>query len=524
MSQVSRLRPGSRVKSVAQQIVTWLESQNSGPVFGIPGVHTIELYRALARSELRHVTARSEAGAGFMADGYARVSGRFATALVITGPGMTNILTAMAQARADSVPMLVISGVNARDTLGKGLGYLHELPDQQALVRALCPAFSLRKAEELPEILAQVGEALLQGRPGPVHLEVPLDLMAASAPDWATSNGRRVRLPDTEAARAHLDAAGAPVIIAGGGAKRECARLQALAEALDAPVVLTTNARGLMHGHRLTVPASPSLAPVRTLIAGADAVLVVGSELGPTDYDMYGVGGLPDMSAIVRVDICPTQLARHPARFALAGDTGALLPRLMPAPRQGNGVQRARDIRAASTAALPPDYSGQVALLGELRAARPGAIMVGDSTQIVYAGNLYYDHDRPGGWFNAATGYGALGYAPGAAVGAALAAPGVPVLCLIGDGGLMFAPGEMVTAAELGLNITFLVFNNHGFGEIASAMRLAGSAVIGCHPRPVEMEAFARACGLAFARCQPDNVVAALDRGPRLIEVTLERC
>jgi acetolactate synthase I/II/III large subunit len=516
------------MKTVAQQIVSWLCAQNSGPVFGIPGVHTIELYRALAGSGLRHITARSEAGAGFMADGYARVSGRFATALVITGPGLTNILTPMAQARADSVPMLVISGVNAGGTLGKGFGYLHELPDQHAMVRALCPAFSLHAAEDLPEILAHVGAALGQGRPGPVHLEVPLDLMAVAAPDWAAPAfpppTRPDSDPETDAARAYLDAARAPVIIAGGGAKRDGAQLQSLAEALDSPVVLTTNARGVMHGHRLAVPASPSLAPVRALIAGADAVLVVGSELGPTDYDMYGLGGLPDLSAMVRVDICLAQLSRYPARFPLVGDAAALLPRLQPAIRHGNGAQRARDVRAASFAALPPGYGAQVSLLGNLRAARPGAVMVGDSTQIVYAGNLYHDHDRPGGWFNAATGYGALGYAPGAAVGAALAEPGVPVLCLIGDGGLMFAPGEMVTAAELDLDITFLVFNNHGFGEIAEAMRAAGAEVIGCHPRPVEMEAFARACGLTFARCQPEGVVAALDKGPRLIEVILEKC
>lgn len=512
------------MKSVAQQIVSWLEAQNNGPVFGIPGVHTIELYRALAASGLRHITARSEAGAGFMADGYARISGRFATALVITGPGMTNILTPMAQARADSVPMLVISGVNARDTLAKGLGYLHELPDQQAMVGTLCPAFSLRKAGDLPAILAQVGAALTQGRPGPVHLEVPLDLMAAPAPDWAAPQHRTPPLPDADAARAHLAAARAPVIIAGGGARRAGTALQALAEALDAPVVLTTNARGLMHGHRLTVPASPSLAPVRALIAGADAVLVVGSELGPTDYDMYGDGGLADMSAVLRVDICPAQLSRHPARFALEGDAAALLPRLQPAPLQGDGALRAANARAASYAALPAGYREQVALLAALRAARPGALMVGDSTQIVYAGNLYHDHDRPGGWFNAATGYGALGYAPGAAVGAALAAPGVPVLALIGDGGLMFSPGEMVTVAELDLDVTFLVFNNHGFGEIAQAMRAAGAEVIGCHPRPVDMQAFARACGLTFARCQLDGVVAALTRGPRLIEVTLDAC
>jgi len=513
------------MKSVAQQIVNWLENHSEAPVFGIPGVHTVELYRALSGSRLRHITARSEAGAGFMADGHARVTGRFATALVITGPGVTNILTPMAQARADSVPMLVISGVNGSGTLGKGLGYLHELPDQQAMVRALCPAFSLRDPADLPGILAQVGAALTTGRPGPVHLEIPLDLMAAPAPDWGPVTGARAPVPDTTAARACLAAATAPVIIAGGGARRAEGALRALAEALDAPVILTTNARGLMHGHPLCIPASPSLDPVRAAIAAADALLVVGSELGPTDFDMYGLGGLPDLARMVRVDICAAQLQRRAARFPLQGEAGAVMEALLPpVVRKGDGAARAAATRSAALNALPGTYRGEVALLSALRAARPGALMVGDSTQIVYAGNLYHDHDHPGGWFNAATGYGALGYAPGAAVGAALAAPERPVLCLIGDGGVMFNPGEMITAAELGLDITFLVFNNAGFGEIASAMRDAGTEVIGCHPRPAEMESLARACGLSFARCRPEGVVAALGRGPMLIEVVLENC
>ena len=146
--------------------------------------------------------------------------------------------------------------------------------------------------------------------------------------------------------------------------------------------------------------------------------------------------------------------------------------------------------------------------------------MVGDSTQVVYAGNLYYDHDRPCGWFNAATGYGALGYAPGAAVGAALAAPDARILCLIGDGGLMFSPGELLTAVEEKLNITFIVFNNAGYGEIASAMKAAGAQVLGCTPRPPDFADLARACGLPFARTTPD-AIDATQPGPRMIEVTL---
>jgi acetolactate synthase-1/2/3 large subunit len=507
--------------TVAQSLVRWLQQMGTEVIFGIPGVHTIELYRALPDAGIRHVTPRHEAGAGFMADGYARVSGRFGVALVITGPGLTNILTPMAQARADSVPMLVISGVNRRDSLGKGLGHLHELPDQLALSATLGPAFHLDRADDLPAILDQIAGALTNGRGGPVHLQIPLDLMAAQAPDAPSriADQAAAAVPDVSAANALLAQALRPVIVAGGGCRRAGAALQALADRLGAPVILTTNARGLMHAHPLVVPAAPSLAPVRELIASADQLLVLGSEIGPTDWDMYDDGGLPDLAGMIRVDIDAAQLARHPAALTLQGDLADILP-LLHGATSADGAQRAALTRNAAHAALPAGYAAEIALLNRLRDSCPDAIMVGDSTQVIYAGNLYYDHDRPFGWFNAATGYGALGYAPGASVGAALAAPDARILCLIGDGGLMFSPAELLTAVEENLNITFIVFNNAGYGEIASAMKAAGAQVLGCTPRPPDFADLARACGLPFARTTPD-AIDATQSGPRMIEVTL---
>lgn len=509
------------MKTVAQHLVHWLQNLGVEVIFGIPGVHTIELYRALPGAGIRHVTPRHEAGAGFMADGYARMSGRFGVALVITGPGLTNILTPMAQARADSVPMLVISGVNRRDTLGKGLGYLHELPDQMAITSTLGPAFHLDTAQDLPAILERIGVALTMGRGGPVHLQIPLDLMAAAVSGADTApRDKAMFTPDVTAANALLAAGAAPVILAGGGCKDANDALQSLAERLGAPVILTTNARGLLHGHALVVPASPSLEPVRDLIRTADPLVVLGSELGPTDCDMYGDGGFPASSLMIRVDVDADQLARHAAAVTVQGDVGFIMPLLTrPMPAQQGSI-RAAMTRDAARAALPPGYADEVAVLERLRDACPDAIMVGDSTQIVYAGNLFYDHDRACGWFNAATGYGALGYATGAAVGAALASPGARVLCLIGDGGLMFAPGEVMTAVEEGLDITFVVFNNYGFGEIAHAMRDAGAEVLGCTPRPPDLDAFARACGLPYMRATPETLNVP-GHGPCLIEVVL---
>ncbi|MDP2081698.1 MAG: 5-guanidino-2-oxopentanoate decarboxylase [Pseudotabrizicola sp.] len=517
--------------TVGMRLVEGLAARGVEVVFGIPGVHTVELYRGLAGSSVRHVTARQEQGAAFMADGYARVTGRPGVAFVITGPGLTNALTAMAQARADSVPMLVVSGVNRRDSLGQGFGLLHELPDQAGMVRALCPTLRVSAPEMLGPVLDRAFALMLGARPGPVHIEVPTDVMALEAGTVTAPVPLALRAADAGAvaeAVSRLNSARRVVILAGGGAKAAAAPLRALAAALDAPVVQTVNARGVMFGHALSVPASPSLDAVRALIAGADLVLAVGTELGPTDYDMYVRGGFPDLSGMIRIDVCAEQLARHPAGLRLQADAGLTLTALADAqPRQADGSARAEACRIAARAELArlhPAMHTQLAMVEAMRDALPGAIIVGDSTQPVYAANLFYDHDRAGGWFNAATGYGALGFGPGAAIGAALAAPGVPVVCLIGDGGLQFSAAELRTARDEGLPISFVVWNNAGYREIAEAMAGAGTQVIGCDPSPLSLAPFAEACGLPFVSLLPDpgalrSTLQQPQTGPRLIEL-----
>lgn len=521
------------MRTVGERLVEGLEARGVKVVFGIPGVHTVELYRGLSGAGIRHVTARHEQGCAFMADGYARASGQPGVAFVITGPGLTNALTAMGQSREDSVPVLVISGVNRRDSLGKGLGRLHELPDQAGLVRALCPSRQIQAAEEVGPVLDWAFALLTSGRPGPVHIEVPTDVMPLPCPPLAAPAPLAAKTlpPAADLARAaeRLNQARRPVILAGGGARGQDALLTALAERLDAPVIQTTNARGMLHGHDLVVPASPSLEPVRDLIRGADQILAIGTEIGQTDYDMYADDALPDLSGMIRIDSDAAQLARHAAALPLQGDAGASMAALLPqlAAQSGTGAARAAETRAAARAILA-DLSAtmpaQLEMVEAIRSALPGCLIVGDSTQPVYAGNLYYDHDRPGGWFNAATGFGALGFGPGAAVGAALASPGVPVVCLIGDGGLQFSPGELRTAVDEALPITFLVWNNAAFREIAEAMRGANTEIIGCHPSPLKMAPFAEACDLPFASIpqEPEALRAALAEpcsGPRLIEV-----
>jgi acetolactate synthase I/II/III large subunit len=508
--------------TVGQALVAGLHARGVEVVFGIPGVHTVELYRGLAGSGVRHVTVRHEQGAGFAADGYARATGRPGVAFVITGPGLTNALTAMAQARADSVPVLVVSGVNRRASLGRGLGDLHEMPDQAAMVGTLCPTFRVTGATDLAAALDGAWAAMTAGRPGPAHIEVPLDVMPLPCGPLPPPVFPQRPVPDVTAARVVLQHARRAVIVAGGGAVRAGAALQRVAEALDAPVVLTTNARGLMAGHPLAVPASPSLDAVRALIAGADRLLAVGTEVGQTDWDMYATGTLPDLSGMVRIDICADQLARHPAAVRVVGDAGQALAALDLTPRLADGAARAAAARAAAFAALSPAMQAQSAVLQAITAAAPDAIIVGDSTQPVYAGNLCHQAPFPGAWFNAATGFGALGFGAPAAIGAAIGS-GRRVICLVGDGGLQFSPGELRTARDEGADVTFVVWNNAGFREIAEAMAAAGAPVIGCAPSPLRMEPFAAACDLPFLSVSDDpaSVAAAVGAGPgpRMIEV-----
>ena len=511
--------------TVGESLIRLLEANGVEIVFGIPGVHTIELYRGLAASTIRHVTPRHEQGAGFMADGYARVSGKPGVAFVITGPGLTNTITAMAQARADSIPMVVISGVNVLATLGKGLGYLHELPDQRGLIQKVALSSTrVERPEQLADAINEAFARLAVGRPGPIHIEIPLDVMdrpAAPLPEpraWR-DDLRMVEAPILEAARLAANA-DRPLILAGGGAKRAEAELISFAELLDAPVVTTANGRGLLHRHPLAVPASPSLPAVRRLMAESDLVVAVGTEFGPTDYDMYADGGFVVPPRLVRIDIDDGQLRRRPATVAIEADAARALAAVAGAIRESvrkplaeraDGRARAEAARSAARGELEPYMHAQLEAVEAIRDTLQGAIIVGDSTQPVYAANIYYDHDLPGGWFSAATGFGALGYGPPAAIGAALARPGNPVVCLTGDGGFQFTLSELGTARDANTPVIFVVWNNMGYREIELSMRGASVEPVGVSPVPPDFCAVAAAYGL------PSERVSSLGKLPEAL-------
>jgi acetolactate synthase I/II/III large subunit len=516
-------------------LVALLERHGVTHIFGIPGVHTAELYRGLAGSGIRHITPRHEQGAGFMADGYARVSGKPGVCFVITGPGVTNIATAMAQAHQDSIPMLVISSVAATSDLGRRRGMLHELKDQQGLAAKLADSSrTLQPDEDLGGLLASAFNDFTAGRPRPIHIEVPLDVAARdpSPPFLEVTFPAAIFEPGglREAARL-LTNAERPLILVGGGARRGGHSVAVLAELLDAPAVMTVNGHGLLpSGHALAVSASPSLEAVRRLIRDSDVVLAVGTEIGQTDYDMYARGGFDIPGKLIRIDIDPTFGGLVPARdVLLRGYSGqlvrALLKLITATAADRGGKARAAAARKAAFEELSPAMQRQVEFLSMVRDALPDGVIVGDSTKPVYAGNLFFEAAEGVSWFNSATGYGTLGYALPAAIGAKLAAPERPVVCLVGDGGLQFVLGELGSAIDAGAPVIVLVWNNRGYGEIKSYFEENGIAPIGVDVTPPDFVAVARAYGWAAERLSDRDSLpgllreAASRKTPTLIDI-----
>jgi acetolactate synthase-1/2/3 large subunit len=426
------------------------------------------------------VLTRHEQGAGYAADGYARVSGRPGVCLTTSGPAILNAAAA-AQAWSDSVPVLFVSPGLPTDHPGLGNGYLHEVRDQRAAMGSIV-AYSHRvgSVAEIPLAVTAAFAAMTGGRPRPVHLEIPLDLLEATAEVELLAP---VEVPVPRPAEAALDAAaevlaGArrPVVLAGGGAKRAATELRALAERLGAPVLTTANGKGVLdEEHPLAVGAGLHQPSARRLVEGSDVVLAVGTELAPSDL---WNGPFTLTGTLVRIDIDPAAIITNadPA-VRLVGDAAAM--------RTDADAEGApwREILAAMAPVVDAT-----------------TVIAGDSTMACYYGVLSgLRVHRPSG-FLYPTGGGTLGYGLPAAIGAMLAEPDARVLAVLGDGGIMFTLSELATAAQLGLGLPVLVVDNGGYGEIRNEMLDRGDPVSAVDLSPVDFAALAEAMGCHGAR------------------------
>lgn len=521
-------------RTCGEATIDLLEAYGVDTVFGIPGVHTLDLYRGLANTTIRHIAVRHEQGAGFMADGYARASGRPGVCVLITGPGVTNAATPIGQAFSDSIPMLVVSSVNATDDLGRGRGRLHEITDQRAVMAPLT-AFSrtVSNAAELPQAMADAYHVFDAARPRPAHIELPLDVLAAPAgfrPERAAPSSRRQPDPAAVAAAARLlDGARRPVILAGGGTVDCGPAVAALAERLGAAVLLTVASKGVVDAeHPLCAGATLQLGPTQALLGSADVVVAVGTELAETDS---WVDRLPINGKLIRIDVDPATLTRdYPAAVAIEADAGASLWAILDglAPQaNGAGIDPGEiaTLRRQNRESLGPLQRKHARVLDALEAALPAdAVLATDMTQIAYTGCHYYRSRHPRCWMHP-VGYGTLGYALPAAIGAKLGAPDRAAVAIAGDAGFLFTVQELATAVELGLPVAIVLWNNDALQQIAEGMTERGIPEVGVRLRNPDFQALAKAFGCRAVR--PDSIAALQDAvreaigadGPTLIEV-----
>lgn len=495
-----------------QALVRLLANYGVDTVFGIPGVHTLELYRGLPGSGIRHVLTRHEQGAGFMADGYARVSGKPGVCFVITGPGVTNAATAIGQAYADSIPMLVISSVNHTASLGKGWGCLHETQDQRAMTAPIT-AFSAvaLSTEDLPELIARAYAVFDSERPRPVHISVPLDVLAAPVKrDWSTEVVRRPSrgLPASsllEEAAAKLAGAKRPMIIAGGGALQAADALQQLSTRLAAPLFTSVAGKGLLApGAALNAGASLCVEPGWKLIAEADVILAVGTEMADTDFwrERLELNG-----ELLRVDIDPRKFNDfYPCALALQGDArltiGAMLEHLPDIKRDPEAaIASVSALRLAVKAGHGPLQTIHQAILDRVAAELPdNAFISTDMTQLAYTGNYAFASRAPRSWLHP-TGYGTLGYGLPAGIGGMFATEDRPGLVLVGDGGFLYTAQELATAVEeLDRPLVVLLWNNDALGQIRDDMLNLDIEPIGVLPRNPDFAGLGRAFGCTVAQ------------------------
>ncbi|HVO04345.1 MAG TPA: 5-guanidino-2-oxopentanoate decarboxylase [Candidatus Cybelea sp.] len=512
-------------------VISLLEAYGVDTVFGIPGVHTLELYRGIADRRMRHIGVRHEQGAGFIADGYARASGTPGVCCLITGPGLMNAATPIGQAYSDSVPVLVLCSVNATPDLGKGRGRLHEISDQRAAIAPLT-AFTrtVMDAKEMVSAVADAFAVFETKRPRPVVLEFPLDVLAAPAdigqPQRARAARPKAKVEDLDAAAKLIDGAQRPLLLVGGGTVDCAPGVRAFLERSGALGVTTTAGKGVISpAHAASLGSSLATKPTQAYLAEADVVIAIGTELAETDS---WVDRLEIKGKIVRVDLDAFTLTRdYPPAVAILADAGETLAALSQRIKPGRkpDTARAAEIRKAIRDGLSPLERKHVKVLDALRAGLPrDGIVVSDMTQIAYTANVHFPCDEPRTWFHPC-GFGTLGYAMPAAIGAKIARPDRAVVALAGDAGFLFTVQELGTAAELGLPLPILLWNNDALGQIALNMRDVGIEEIAVKPRNPDFATLAKAYGIRHVRPESlGGISAALAEtfranGPTLIEV-----
>jgi acetolactate synthase-1/2/3 large subunit len=531
-------------------IVETLLANGVDTVFGLPGAQMYPLFDALQQraNRVRTVGARHEQACGYMAFGYARSTGRPGVFSVVPGPGVLNTTAALCTAYGCCAPVLCITGQVPSAFIGKGRGHLHELPDQLTTLRSLTKwSARIDKVEDAPAIVSEAFERMLSGRPGPVALEMAWDVMATTAralipaPAVVSSSNLVDNAQVTNAARMLL-AAKRPMIMTGSGAQHASQAILQLAEALNAPVAAFRGGRGVVSEDH---PLGVSSYAARRLWPETDVVIGIGTRLGMPYMRWTGMMTMinrPDPPPLlIRIDIDPEEMIRLMPHAKIVGDsdvaTRALLEtviRMRSAEREDicdKSDRRSLVLSAKSEARAAIEIvQPQLAYLDVIREVLPrDGIFVGELSQVGFTSYFGYPVYEPRTYIS--EGYqGTLGFGFPTALGVKIAHPDRAVVSITGDGGFMFAVQELATAAQEGIGLATLLFNNAAYGNVLRDQRAGfGNRVIGATLENPDFMQLAKSFGVEGYRVgSPEELRPILARAlrttkPVLIEIEVQQ-
>jgi acetolactate synthase I/II/III large subunit len=516
-------------------LVEMLRRHQVDTIFALPGVQNDALFVAFydAGEALRVIHTRHEQGAAYMAFGYARASGKVGAYAVVPGPGLLNTTAALATAYATNAPVLCIAGQVASDLIGRGFGLLHEIPDQLGILQRLTKwAARIDHPTQTGKLVNEAFRQLHEGRPRPVGLEIPPDVLALATEVTlpAADASPAPAAPDPELidkAAALLADAKKPLLFVGSGAVDAAEGVLAIAEMLEAPVVSFTGGKGIVSDRHYL--AQPALAG-HELWRDTDVVLALGTRL----HQPLTRWGVDRDLKVIRVDIDPVEVTRvqrpalgivADAKLALVALHAALERR---APRRQSRKDELDALKGRTLASLADKLGPQCEYLKVIRAELPDdGIYVEDLTQVGYVGRMAFPVYQPRTYIH--SGYqGTLGFGFATALGAKVGRPDRPVVSVSGDGGFMYNVQELSTAVKHGIDIVAIVFADGAFGNVRRMQKEDyGNKLIGVDLLNPQFPKMAESFGAAGVRTTtPEGLgrelAAALKRrGTTLIEVAV---
>jgi len=526
----------------AQLIVHLLERQGISIVSGIPGGTVLPLYDALSQStQIRHVLARHEQGAGFIAQGMARTQGKPAVCMACSGPGATNLVTAIADARLDSIPLICITGQVPSSMIGTDA--FQEVDTYGISIPITKHNYLVRDIAELPQVISDAFRIAQSGRPGPVWIDIPKDVQTAEIDiETFPEPGGRAPAPEFSAqsvqdAAAMINAAKRPVLYLGGGAINAAEQVREFAEKANLPTTMTLMALGMLpkaHPLSLGMLGMHGARSTNFILQESDLLIVLGAR-----FDDRAIGKTEQFcpnAKIIHVDIDRAELGKiKQPHVAIQGDVGEVLAQLIPQTHATDNAEWC-DLVAQLQQEFPsaiPTEGDPLSHYGLINAVAScvddSAIITTDVGQHQMWTAQAYPLNRPRQWLTSG-GLGTMGFGLPAAVGAALANPDRKVICFSGDGSLMMNIQEMATAAENQLDVKIILMNNEALGLVHQQQSLFYKQGVFAATYPGMINFMQIAAGFGLHTCDLNaakDAQAALQEaisrpGPALIHVRID--